>query len=63
MAYPKLPTRQLKVTLAVDTIELLERLMRDANYGTSVPDVAKSLIEEGLRRASVKKQNPEQPGT
>jgi len=54
MAYPKLPTKQLKVTLAVITLELLERLMNEGNHGTSVPDVAKSLIEEGLRRAGVK---------
>jgi hypothetical protein len=58
MAYAKLETKQLKVTLAVATIELLERLMREANYGTSVPDVAKSLIEEGLRRAGVKANEP-----
>ena len=62
MAFPKLPTKQIKVTLATDTIELLERLMRDANYGTSVPDVAKSLIEEGLRRVGVKKQSTDQAG-
>lgn len=57
MAYPKLKTKQLKVTLAEITLELLERLMRDGNYGTSVPDVAKSLIEEGLRRAGAKVEN------
>jgi hypothetical protein len=60
MAYPKLETKQLKVTLAVATIDLLEKLMREANYGTSVPDVAKSLIEEGLRRAGVKVESTEE---
>lgn len=60
MAYPKLKTKQLKVTLAEITIELLERLMREGNYGTSVPDVAKSLIEEGLRRAGAKADGAEQ---
>jgi hypothetical protein len=54
MAHAKLETKQLKVTLSLVTIELLERLMRRGNYGTSVPDVAKSLIEEGLRREGVK---------
>jgi hypothetical protein len=54
MAYAKLETKQLKVTLSVITIGLLEKLMRRGNYGTSVPDVAKSLIEEGLRREGIK---------
>lgn len=51
MANDKLPTKQLKVTLAEATIELLAKLMKGASHGTSVPDVAKTLIEEGLRRA------------
>jgi hypothetical protein len=59
MAYAKLETKQLKVTLAVVTIELLERLMRRGNFGTSVPDVAKSLIEEGLRREGIKVETAE----
>ncbi len=63
MAFPKLKTKKIKVTLAVDTLELLERLMRDGNYGTSVPDVAKSLVEEGLRRAGIKKQRAEESGS
>jgi hypothetical protein len=54
MAYAKLETKQLKVTLSTVTIQLLERLMRRGNYGTSVPDVAKSLIEEGLRREGIR---------
>jgi hypothetical protein len=54
MAYDKLPTKPLKVTLAVATIELLKKLMGEATHGTSIPDVAKTLIEEGLRTAKEK---------
>ncbi len=42
MAYDKLPTRQLKVTLAIKTIDLLGVLMQQASHGTSVSDVAKN---------------------
>lgn len=51
MAYEKLSTKQLKVTLAVITVEQLAQLMKQGAHGTSVPDVAKTLIEEGLRQA------------
>jgi hypothetical protein len=54
MAHDKLPTKQLKVTLAQVTIEHLFELMKKGRHGTSVPDVAKTLIEEGLRLAREK---------
>lgn len=50
----KLPTKQLKVTLAEITIAHLLELMKKGRHGTSVPDVAKTLIEEGLRLAREK---------
>ena len=54
MAYDKLPTKQIKVTLAVVTIDHLLELMKKGRHGTSVTDVAKTLIEEGLRLAREK---------
>jgi hypothetical protein len=54
MAYDKLPTKQIKVTLAEATIDQLLELMRKGRHGTSLTDVAKTLIEEGLRLASEK---------
>lgn len=49
MAYDKLPTKQIKVTLAEATIAHLLELMKKGRRGTSLTDVAKTLIEEGLR--------------
>ena len=44
-------TDRRPVTLAVATWEFLDHLSKLGTHGTSVPDVAKTLIEEGIRRA------------
>jgi hypothetical protein len=44
-------TDRRPITLAVATWEYLEVLSKQGTHGTSVPDVAKTLIEEGIRRA------------
>jgi hypothetical protein len=37
--------------LALSTIAYLEKLVRQGTHGTSVPGVARTLIEEGIRSA------------
>jgi hypothetical protein len=44
-------TERRPITLAVATWEYLDELSERGTHGTSVPDVAKSLIEEGVRLA------------
>jgi hypothetical protein len=44
-------TDRRPLTLAVATWEYLDQLSKLGTHGTSVPDVAKTLIEEGVRRA------------
>jgi hypothetical protein len=44
-------TERRPVTLAVGTWEFLDQLSKLGTHGTSVPDVAKTLIEEGIRQA------------
>jgi hypothetical protein len=44
-------TERRPVTLAVATWEYLDSLSKLGTHGTSVPDVAKALIEEGIRQA------------
>jgi hypothetical protein len=44
-------TERKPITLAVATWEYLEELSRLGTHGTSVPDVAKTLIEDGIRQA------------
>ncbi len=44
-------TDRRPVTLAVATWSYLDQLSKLGTHGTSVPDVAKTLIEEGIRRA------------
>jgi hypothetical protein len=51
MAAEEKNTKRLYVTLGLATIEHLEVLARRGTHGTSAPDVAKGLIEEGLRHA------------
>ena len=50
MATEKAETDRIPVTLALSTITYLEKLVRQGTHGTSVPGVARTLIEEGLRR-------------
>jgi hypothetical protein len=44
-------TERRPITLAVATWEYLEKLSKQGTHGTSVTDVAKTLIEEGIRQA------------
>jgi hypothetical protein len=44
-------TERRPITLALATWEYLDELSKRGTHGTSVPDVAKSLIEDGVRRA------------
>src|SRR6266849_4097274 len=51
MATEKAETDRVPITLALSTISYLEKLVRQGTHGTSVPGVAKTLIEEGIRLA------------
>src|SRR5437899_10556387 len=51
MATEKAETDRVPITLALSTIGYLEKLVRQGTHGTSVPGVAKTLIEEGIRLA------------
>ena len=51
MATEKAETDRVPVTLALSTIAYLEKLVRQGTHGTSVPGVARTLIEEGVRLA------------
>ena len=51
MARDRTATKRLSVTLAVATHEYLAVLASQGTHGTSLPDVAKTLIEEGVRNA------------
>jgi hypothetical protein len=44
-------TDRRPITLAVATWNYLDQLSKLGTHGTSVPDVAKTLIEEGIRLA------------
>lgn len=44
-------TDRRPVTLAVATWHYLDQLSKLGTHGTSVPDVAKTLIEDGVRQA------------
>jgi hypothetical protein len=47
MATEKAETDRIPITLALSTISFLEKLVRQGTHGTSVPGVARTLIEEG----------------
>jgi hypothetical protein len=51
MATEKAETDRIPITLSLATIGFLERLVRQGTHGTSVPGVARTLIEEGIRNA------------
>ena len=44
-------TDKRSITLSQKTWAYLEELSKQGTHGTNVPDVAKSLIEEGVRQA------------
>jgi hypothetical protein len=44
-------TDRRPITLAVTSWGYLEQLSKLGTHGTSIPDVAKTLIEEGIRQA------------
>jgi hypothetical protein len=46
-------TERLQVMLALKTHGLLAKLAEKGMYGTSTTDVAKTLIEEGIRDARI----------
>ena len=51
MATEKAETDRVPITLALQTIVYLEKLVKQGTHGTSVPGVAMTLIEEGIRLA------------
>ncbi len=53
MAWPQKKPKPTvsRLRLALSTITYLERLVRQGTHGTSVPGVARTLIEEGIRLA------------
>lgn len=51
MRMAKIPTERLQVMLSLKTHALLAILAEKGTHGTSPTDVAKSLIENGIRRA------------
>src|SRR6202007_510531 len=51
MATEKAETDRVPITLALSTIAYLEKLVRQGTHGTSVPGVARTLVEEGIRLA------------
>jgi len=50
-ASPMADTDRRPITLAVATWDYLDQLSKLGTHGTSVPDVAKTLIEDGIRQA------------
>ena len=48
---PMADTDRRPITLAVATWDYLDLLSKLGTHGTSVPDVAKTLIEDGFRQA------------
>ena len=51
MATGQSKTKRQHVTLSLKTLAYLEELAKRGTHGDSVPDVAKSLIESGIRQA------------
>ena len=49
MATEKAETDRVPITLALSTIGYLEKLVKQGTHGSSVPGVARTLIEEGIR--------------
>lgn len=44
-------TDRLQVVLSLKTLAFLEILSGKGTHGTTIPDAAKTLIEQGIRRA------------
>lgn len=44
-------TDRIPVTMSTRTIAYLETLVKQGTHGTSIPGVARTLIEEGVRSA------------
>ena len=44
-------TDRRPITLAVASWDYLDQLSKHGTHGTSVPDVAKTLVEDGIRQA------------
>ena len=50
MAVVKAETERLQVSLALKTHAFLSKLVEKGTHGTSIPDVARTLIEQGIRQ-------------
>ena len=51
MAQGKTPTIRKNVTFSQATIDYLEDLAKHGTHGSDVPDVIRTLVEEGVRNA------------
>ena len=51
MATENTPADRVAITLSLSTIAYLEKLVKQGTHGTSVPGVARTLVEEGIRLA------------
>ncbi|MBV9862841.1 MAG: hypothetical protein JO267_11930 [Alphaproteobacteria bacterium] len=51
MALGQTPTRRIQITLSVRTHDYLAALARKGTHGSSVVDVARTLVEAGVREA------------
>ncbi|HZT86516.1 MAG TPA: hypothetical protein VFA12_01020 [Stellaceae bacterium] len=51
MALGQNPTRRIQITLSLRTHDYLAALARRGTHGSSIVDVARTLVEEGVRRA------------
>jgi hypothetical protein len=51
MALGQAPTRRIQITLSVRTHDYLAALATKGTHGSSIVDVARTLVEDGVRRA------------
>jgi hypothetical protein len=51
MALGQNPTRRIQITLTTRTHDYLAALARRGTHGSSIVDVARTLVEEGVRDA------------
>jgi hypothetical protein len=51
MALGQNPTRRIQITLSTRTHDFLAALARRGTHGSSIVDVARTLVEQGVRDA------------
>jgi hypothetical protein len=51
MAVGQTPTQRIQITLSVKTQKYLATLAQKGTHGTNIVDVARTLIESGIRQA------------